>query len=627
MNIKLFIQKLALNKRLFLVIIDLFICNTSIFISMYLRLGFFYPINDMSFTFLFLSSISLIIILIIFDIYKTINRFSGWDAFLQLGKALIIYDILFFTIYTLFGIIEIPRTIGLIHPIILTLMIILSRIIIRIILGIKFNLRDKNIIKEKVLIYGAGEAGRQLANTILYSKKMIFLGFIDDNKKLIGHKVNNKIIYDSKNLKTIKDKLKIDTILLAIPSLSNERKSLLLEKIQMNHIAVKTLPLLSELESKNISFNDIRPINVDELLGREKINVAVKIKENYIQKKIVLITGAGGSIGSELCFQVLEQQPSKLIILDSSEYNLYKINQELYNKLNKKLKTIVNIIPILTSIQNEKSITHVFKTYKPDIIFHAAAYKHVPLVQANPIEGILNNVLGTQIMAKQALKHHSKKFVLISSDKAVRPTNIMGASKRLAELYLQALNVTSKNTVFTIVRFGNVLGSSGSVIPKFQEQIYEGGPITLTHKKVTRFFMTAKEAIHLILQAGGMANGGEVFVLKMGEPVEILNLAKRMIFLSGKTIKSQENPKGDIEIKITGLRPGEKLYEEVLINNNPIQTENNMILKANEKFLDKKIISKHLVELKVLLTSYNIEGIDKILKKIIAGYKNKDLKY
>ena len=627
MNIKLFIQKLAINKRLFLVIIDLFICNTSIFISMYLRLGFFYPINDMSFNFLFLSSISLIIILIIFDIYKTMNRFSGWDAFLQLGKALIIYDILFFTIYTLFGIIEIPRTIGLIHPIILTLMIILSRIIIRIILGIKFNLRDKNIIKEKVLIYGAGEAGRQLANTILYSKKMIFLGFIDDNKKLIGHKVNNKIIYDSKNLKTIKDKLKIDTILLAIPSLSNERKSLLLEKIQMNHIAVKTLPILSELETKKISFNDIRPINVDELLGREKINVSVKIKENYIQKNVVLITGAGGSIGSELCFQVLEQKPSKLIILDSSEYNLYKINQELYNKLNKKLKTIVNIIPILTSIQNEKSITHVFKTYKPDIIFHAAAYKHVPLVQANPIEGIRNNVLGTQIMAKQALKHHSKKFVLISSDKAVRPTNIMGASKRLAELYLQALNVTSKNTVFTIVRFGNVLGSSGSVIPKFQEQIYEGGPITLTHKKVTRFFMTAKEAIHLILQAGGMANGGEVFVLKMGEPVEILNLAKRMIFLSGKTIKNQANPKGDIEIKITGLRPGEKLYEEVLINNNPIQTENNMILKANEKFLDKKIISKHLVELKVLLTSYNIEGIDKILKKIIAGYKNKDLKY
>ena len=627
MNIKLFIQKLAINKRLFLVIIDLFICNTSIFISMYLRLGFFYPINDMSFNFLFLSSISLIIILIIFDIYKTMNRFSGWDAFLQLGKALIIYDILFFTIYTLFGIIEIPRTIGLIHPIILTLMIILSRIIIRIILGKKFNLRNKNIIKEKVLIYGAGEAGRQLANTILYSKKMIFLGFIEDNKKLIGHKINNKIIYDSKNLKTIKDKLKIDTILLAIPSLSNERKSLLLEKIQMNHIAVKTLPILSELETKKISFNDIRPINVDELLGREKINVSVKIKENYIQKNVVLITGAGGSIGSELCFQVLEQKPSKLIILDSSEYNLYKINQELYNKLNKKLKTIVNIIPILTSIQNEKSITHVFKAYKPDIIFHAAAYKHVPLVQANPIEGIRNNVLGTQIMAKQALKHHSKKFVLISSDKAVRPTNIMGASKRLAELYLQALNVTSKNTVFTIVRFGNVLGSSGSVIPKFQEQIYEGGPITLTHKKVTRFFMTAKEAIHLILQAGGMANGGEVFVLKMGEPVEILNLAKRMIFLSGKTIKSQANPKGDIEIKITGLRPGEKLYEEVLINNNPIQTENNMILKANEKFLDKKIISKHLVELKVLLTSYNIEGIDKILKKIIAGYKNKDLKY
>ena len=282
------------------------------------------------------------------------------------------------------------------------------------------------------------------------------------------------------------------------------------------------------------------------------------------------------------------------------------------------------LIPILASIQDKKIMENIFKTYKPSIIYHAAAYKHVPLVEINPIEGIKNNVIATEILAKLTIKYKCKKFILISSDKAVRPTNIMGASKRFAELILQAFNKESTKTIFTIVRFGNVLGSSGSVVPVFQEQIQKGGPVTLTHKNVTRFFMTTEEAIHLIIQAGGMSIDGEVFILKMGEPIKILELAKTMIFLSGKTIKDKSNPNGDIEIKITGLRQGEKMYEEVLIGNNPMKTENDKILKANELFYEKKFILKELKDLKQHINNFDLNQIHKMFSSIITGYKKID---
>ncbi len=611
-----FHKKYNIYKRVLLILIDIIICNTSIFISMYLRLGFFYPLFDISHIFLLLSSSLLITILIIFDIYKSLNRYSGWDAFLQLGKSLIIYDILFFGIYTLIGVTEVPRTIGIIHPIILTLLILLSRIFIRVILG--DNYRSKSSLKEKVLVYGAGVAGRQLANTIFYSEKMTLLGFLEDNKKLIGNKINNKIIYDAKKLTIIKKTLKIDTIFLAIPSLSNSKKSILLQSIQKNLIAVKTLPTISELEKNDISFDDLRPLNIDELLGRKLVDTSFKKENNYIYQNTVLISGAGGSIGSELCKQVLQQNPSKIIILDSNEFNLYQVHQKLNEKSN--IKTI--IIPILSSVVDKGAMENLFSYHRPNIIYHAAAYKHVPLVQSNPIEGIRNNTFGTKVIADLALKYNIQKFVLISSDKAVRPTNIMGASKRLAELYLQSLNIKSKTTIFTIVRFGNVLGSSGSVIPRFHQQILAGNPITLTHKKVTRFFMTAKEAIHLIIEAGSLAEGGEVFILEMGRSIKILDLAKKMIFLSGKTIKDKNNPKGDIEIIITGLRPGEKLFEEVLINNNPIPTNNKKIFKANEVFFNENIITKTFNSLKLSMKNNNINEVELILKKLISGYKN-----
>ena len=615
-----FFKKISFYKPALLILIDIIICNTSIVIAVYLRLGYLYPLFEISHFFLILSSLLLILILFLFDIYKSLNRYSGWEAFIQLGKALLVYDILIFSLCTLVGIENIPRTIGVIHPLILTLVILSSRISIRIFLGHRFKRKFNS--NENVMIYGSGEAGRQLAHTILYSKKMNFLGFLEDNKKLVGNRINNKVIYDAKNLSDIKKKLKINTIFLAIPSLSNIKKSKLLNNIQKNKIAVKTLPTLSELENKNISFDDLRPLNIEELLGRKPVDNSFKRKNNYINNNIVLVTGAGGSVGGELCQQVIIQNPTKLIILDSSEYNLYKIQQELNDKFNSN----IIIVPILGSVINKDTMENLFANHRPDIIYHAAAYKHVPLVQSNPIEGLKNYVFGTKIIAVLCLKYEVKKFVLISSDKAVRPTNIMGASKRLAELYLQSLNTYSKKTIFTMVRFGNVLGSSGSVIPKFHNQILAGVPLTLTHEKVTRFFMTAKEAIHLIIEAGCLAKGGEVFILKMGKSIKIIDLAKKMIFLSGKTLKDKHNPKGDIEIIITGLRPGEKLFEEVLVDDNPIATPNKKIFKANEKFFNSTIINENFNILETNMKINNIEEINLILKNMIPGYKNEGIK-
>ncbi len=604
------------NKIIILILFDLLFCFFSIWLSMYIRLDYFFPLFQLPLSLILISSVLLVIIFLFFDIYKTMNRFSGWEAFIQLGKALFFHNCVFFTLITIISFSKIPRSIGILHPIIITLIILFSRVFIRILL----NKNHKNKTSENVLIYGAGEAGRQLASTITYSKNMKLLGFLDDKTEFIGRTINNVLIYDPRKLKNLQIKLKIDTVLLAIPSINNKKKSNIVKNIQKNKISVKTLPTLAELETNKVSLSDLRYLNMNELLGRPSVKTNEKINSFYILNKTILVTGGGGSIGSELCKQVLEQNPKQLIILDSSEYALYNIVEKLNDHFenNSSLKKL--IVPILMSIQDKNSLERVFQKYKPEIIYHAAAYKHVPLVQENPFEGIKNNVIGTLILVKLAMKHNIEKLVLISSDKAVRPTNIMGASKRFAELILQAYSEKSKVTIFTIVRFGNVLASSGSVVPRFNNQINKGGPVTVTHKNVTRFFMTAKEAIHLIIEAGGMSVGGEVFILKMGKPVKIFELAKNMILLSGKTVKDNNNPNGDIEIKINGLREGEKLYEEVLIGNNPIKTENDMILKANESFIKKQLLTKYIGQLNKYLYEHNLTKINILFSKIISGY-------
>jgi FlaA1/EpsC-like NDP-sugar epimerase len=382
-------------------------------------------------------------------------------------------------------------------------------------------------------------------------------------------------------------------------------------------VSVRTLPSVTDLAQGKVTISDLRELDIDDLLGREPVMPNHILLAMNVQSKIVMITGAGGSIGSELCRQILAVGPSKLLLIEQSEFALYAIHQELEEKLAERL---IELVPLMASVQDEERMREIMSTWRPDTVYHAAAYKHVPLVEHNPAEGIKNNVFGTLCAAQAAADSGVSDFVLISTDKAVRPTNIMGASKRLAELVLQALAATNPSTNFSMVRFGNVLGSSGSVVPKFRQQIRDGGPITLTNPEITRYFMTIPEAAQLVIQAGAMAKGGDVFVLDMGQPVKILDLAIRMVELSGLTIKDAQNSEGDIEIEITGLRPGEKLYEELLIGENPHRTTHPRIMKAQEEFIPWEVFEDKLNALHLLLNSNDVSLIRSTLKDILPGY-------
>ena len=387
--------------------------------------------------------------------------------------------------------------------------------------------------------------------------------------------------------------------------------------VRSARVAVRTLPSLSDLAQGTLSFSDLRELEVEDLLGRDPVTPNSILLSKNIRDKVVLVTGAGGSIGSELCRQIISLDPAKLLLVDQNEFALYSIHQEIENKI--KDKSLV-IVPLLASVQDFNRMNEVMSIWHPDTVYHAAAYKHVPLVEHNPSEGIKNNVFGTLHTSMAAAENKVADFVLISTDKAVRPTNIMGASKRLAELILQAISSNYSNTRFSMVRFGNVLGSSGSVVPIFRQQIKSGGPITLTHPEITRFFMTIPEAAQLVIQAGAMAKGGDVFILDMGEPVKIIDLARRMIELSGFTIKDEEYPEGEIEIQITGLRPGEKLYEELIIGENPQATNHPRIMKANESYISWLQLEPQLKSLEDALKINDVQTIRVILEKLVSGY-------
>jgi FlaA1/EpsC-like NDP-sugar epimerase len=402
-----------------------------------------------------------------------------------------------------------------------------------------------------------------------------------------------------------------------MPGISRKRRNELLAQIRTARVSVRTLPSVTDLAQGKVTISDLRELDIDDLLGREPVMPNHILLAMNVQSKIVMITGAGGSIGSELCRQILAVGPSKLLLIEQSEFALYAIHQELEEKLAERL---IELVPLMASVQDEERMREIMSTWRPDTVYHAAAYKHVPLVEHNPAEGIKNNVFGTLCAAQAAADSGVSDFVLISTDKAVRPTNIMGASKRLAELVLQALAATNPSTKFSMVRFGNVLGSSGSVVPKFRQQIRDGGPITLTHPEITRYFMTIPEAAQLVIQAGAMAKGGDVFVLDMGQPVKILDLAIRMVELSGLTIKDAQNSEGDIEIEITGLRPGEKLYEELLIGENPHRTTHPRIMKALEEFIPWEVFEDKLNALHLLLNSNDVSLILSTLKDILPGY-------
>ncbi len=601
--------------------IDIAFCAFSVWISYYLRLGDFVALTDRGLnTFLFSIIISLPIF-IFFGIYKAIFRYSGLYTIFLVSKVISIYGLIYASIILVLGVNGIPRTIGLIQPLVFGIFIGSWRILTRFLL-LKFDdksIRNNNI--SNVLVYGAGKAGRQLVRALQESREILIKGFLDDDLNKRGCFIDGKKIYSLKDLNSLIREGGINLILLAMPSISIIRRSKIVKNLSNYRIAVRTIPSISDLAKGKSLITDFLELNVDDLLGRIQVEPNGKLMKKNILGKTIMVTGAGGSIGSELCRQIVRYEPTKILLVELSEYALYLIHSEL-DHINKKN---FEVVPLIASVQDKRRIKEIISIWNPATIFHAAAYKHVPIVEHNLVEGLKNNLFGTFDIAKLALENGVPNFVFISTDKAVRPTNFMGATKRLAEISLQAFNdkqILEKNfkTKFSIVRFGNVLDSSGSVIPKFRDQIRNGGPVTLTHNDITRYFMTITEAAQLVIQSGAMSEGGDVFVLDMGEPIKIYDLAKRMIELSGKSIKNSRNMQGNIEIKITGLRPGEKLYEELLLSESPIKTNHPKIFRLNEPFIKFEDLNKEIDDLKKLAKYNNLEIIVEKLKILVNEY-------
>lgn len=622
---------------------DLLICGFSVWLAFGLRLdswGYFQ--NDQWLVF-FAAIVCSLPLFVSFGLYRAIFRYIGSAAFLSIIRVFIIYAVIMFSIFTLFGVYDIPRSIGVIQPVILFIGIGAIRFFIRYWLGSINNVKKAfNRIQSVALIYGAGLAGRELASGLLGNKEMLVKGFIDDDSRLHGSTINGLSVYSSANLLDFLHRLGITDVLLAIPSASQDRRKKIIASLNGCGVRVRTLPGLIDLASGRVRISDLHDLDMNDLLGREVVPPQIELLTKNIRNQVVLVTGAGGSIGSELCRQIIRLSPKSLILVDNSEHSLYLIYEELKRALiaprddqlvclghDQNLflnsSTPIKLVPCLASVRDIDLLLKIFRGHKPDTVFHAAAYKHVPLVEQNPDEGIRNNVFGTFACAQVSLECGVSQFILVSTDKAVRPTNIMGASKRIAEMVLQAIaDISPKSghpTIFSIVRFGNVLGSSGSVAPLFSAQIAAGGPITLTHPEVTRYFMTIPEAAQLVIQASAMAAGGDVFVLDMGEPVRIYNLAIKMVYLSGLLVKNEMNPHGDIEIQVTGLRPGEKLYEELLIGANPEPTAHPKIMKAHEEFLSWVDLQQELESLNGALNTFDEELIRDRLKKLVPGYQ------
>jgi len=608
-------------KRFVVLALDTALCVVTVWLAYYLRLGAFVALSGNAFWAVVTSIGIALPVFIVSGLYRAIFRYSGWPALVAVARAITIYGLLYASVFTAIGIQDVPRTVGIIQPILLLLFVGASRALARVWLGSEYQGILRRASRPKVLIYGAGSAGRQLASAMANNPEMQVAGFLDDDDRLHGHVLNGQPIYDPADLDTLATTLNISSVLLAMPSLSRSRRNQILGRIRSAHVAVRTLPSVTDLAQGRVGISDLRELDIDDLLGREPVAPNHLLLSRNIVGKVVLVTGAGGSIGSELCRQVLALAPARLLLVEHSEFALYAIHHELQERLAVGSPVLV---PLLASVQDEDRMREIMSTWHPDTVYHAAAYKHVPLVEHNPAAGICNNVLGTLRAAQAALEAGVSDFVLVSTDKAVRPTNVMGASKRLAEMALQALAQGSTSTRFSMVRFGNVLGSSGSVVPRFRQQIRDGGPITLTHPEVTRYFMTIPEAAQLVIQAGAMARGGDVFVLDMGQPVRILDLARRMVELSGLAVKSDDDPDGDIEIAITGLRPGEKLYEELLIGSDPQPTLHPRIMKAHEDFIPWPEFEARLASLEMALGVNDVGVIRLLMQQLVAGYTPSD---
>lgn len=553
-------------------------------------------------------------------IYLSIIRFAGGRTMMGLAVAIAVFTVPMVLIFMVVGIPGVPRTMGLLHPIIFLALLSVSR------LSIRFALIDilhrANGVRElrRVLVYGAGRAGQQLSLSLRHESHVQVLGYIDDDVRLNGQRLDGVPVYSPDRLDWAIRTLRIDEVLIGLPRISRARRREIIDTLQHYEVQVRVLPSVSRIIDGEVSISDLRDVQIDDLLGRDPVTPNELLMSRNVAGKKVLVSGAGGSIGGELCRQILASRPRQLILVEQSEFALYAIEDELKTVAARLGVDTVEIIPELGNVADRQAAARVYARWKPDTVFHTAAYKHVPLVEANPVAGLRNNIFGTLYSSLAAEAAGVGTFILISTDKAVRPTNVMGASKRICELVLQARAAQKSSTVFTMVRFGNVLGSSGSVVPRFMAQIESGGPVTLTHKDVTRYFMTIPEAAQLVIQAGAMAKGGEVFVLDMGQPVRIVDLAASMIRLSGLSVRDEANPDGDIEIHEIGMRPGEKLYEELLIGQTPQPTTHERIIRASETMIEwPDLISQLEAMAKVLDAGDSAAALD-IMRALVPEY-------
>jgi len=620
---KKFLLSSRFRKQIIAMLADILMLCFALWFAFSLRLSEWYVPDHHVFRLFFAAPLIAIPIFIHFGLYRAIIRYIGFKALWAVIKAVSLYALLWATVVLLSGVgmHNVPRSVSVINWLVAILLIGGSRMIVR------WWLSDTSIANRSkgvndntcVVIYGAGSAGMQLANALSYNRNYHPVAFIDDNVELHRCHINSLRVYPFTQLGYLIEKKKVSEVLLALPSISRSRRHKILQMLEPYPVHVRTLPAMSDIVGGQVKVADLKEIDIDDLLGRDSVEPDEKLLGINIRDKVVMVTGAGGTIGSELCRQILRQSPNKLILFEQNEYALYSISKELKRAI--KTRGAGEVVSILGNVLDEKRLELVLCTYEVKTIYHAAAYKHVPIVENNPVEAIRNNIFGTLRTARAAIKANVKSFVLISTDKAVRPTNTMGASKRFAELVLQSFgNSINAKTCFSMVRFGNVLDSSGSVIPLFSEQIHQGGPVTVTDKKIIRYFMTIQEAAELVIQAGAMGEGGDVFVLDMGEPVKIYELAKKMIHLCGLEVKSDDNPDGDIEIQFTGLRHGEKLYEELLIGGNVRPTKHPLIMRAEEESLSLVDVEKYLEEFENACKMHDQEKVRKLLLEAVKGF-------
>ena len=631
-------------KRLIQVVMDVVLVWASLWLAFVVRLGDVDGVEPLDgHLWLFIVAPAIAIPLFVrFGMYRAVMRYFGNDALLAIAKAVSISALLLaLAVYWNQGAPKlIPRSMVLNYWLLSMLSIGGLRLLMRqYFMGDwyssdqPFKLIGKDYSFPKVAIYGAGAAGNQLVAALRLGRGMRAVAFIDDDPSITNRVIAGLRVYNAKHIQQMIDETGTDEILLAIPSATRARRREVLELLEQYPLHVRSVPGFMDLASGRVTVDDVQEVDIADLLGRDAVPPQQALFERCIRDQVVMVTGAGGSIGSELCRQIVATGSTTLLLFEHSEFNLYSIHNELEQRIRRESLS-VRLVPIIGSIRDPQRLLDAMRYWAVNTVYHAAAYKHVPMVEHNIAEGVLNNVLGSTYTAQAAVKAGVEHFVLISTDKAVRPTNVMGSTKRLAEMVLQALSRESapvlfgdkeglhqvNKTRFTMVRFGNVLGSSGSVIPLFHEQIRRGGPVTVTHPNITRYFMTIPEAAQLVIQAGAMGQGGDVFVLDMGQPVKIAELAEKMIHLSGLSVRSEKNPYGDIAIEFSGLRPGEKLYEELLIGDDVIATEHPMIMRANEDHLSWDDFKAVLSELLQAVEQDDYDRVRKLLRQTVSGY-------